>query len=62
MSLYKCPKCGKTREIQKITINIVDGRLITPEALCSCGVYMTTANKEGMPGLIRTEPTLTRRN
>lgn len=62
MSLYKCKKCNKTRELRSVTIKIVDGKLITPEALCSCGSYMTAKEKEGMPGLIRTEPTLRKKN
>ena len=34
---------------------------VTKEALCGCGKYMESEPTEGMPNLIRTEPTLTKK-
>jgi hypothetical protein len=61
MTLYKC-ECGKEeREISKATIILREGKWVTKEAECSCGKYMDSEAKEGMPELIRTEPTLTKK-
>jgi len=63
---YKCKDCGATRELQKSTMLVKDGKVVTKEAECTCkeGVYMEqimTKEYEGMPGLIRTDPTLTKK-
>mgnify|MGYP003681549523 FL=1 len=60
MTLYKC-KCGKTKEISTATIVHVNGEWQTKEALCECGKYMDSEPLEGMPSLIRTEESLTRK-
>ena len=58
MALYKC-KCNKEeKEIAKATIVLRDGKWVAKEALCSCGKYMDSEPEDGMPKLIRTEPTL----
>ena len=60
MSLYKC-ECGITeKEITKATIGLRDGKWVTLEALCECGLYMDSEPEEGMPNLKRTEPSLTK--
>ena len=58
MTLYTC-KCNKTKEIGKATIVHRDGKWVTKEALCECGLYMDSEPTEGMPSLKRTEPSLT---
>jgi len=59
VTLYKC-KCGKTKELSKVTIVYVDGDWETKEALCSCGLYMDSKPTEGMPSLKRTEESLSK--
>jgi len=46
-------------EIGKATIVHRDGKWVTKEALCECGLYMDSKPTEGMPSLKRTEPSLT---
>jgi len=61
MALYKC-ECGKEeKEISKATIVLREGKWVAKESLCSCGKYMDSEPQEGMPKLIRTEPTLTKK-
>ena len=58
MTLYSC-ECGKEeKEVSKATIVLRGGKWVTKEAQCSCGKYMDSEAAEGMPNLIRTEPTL----
>ena len=59
MLKYKC-KCGKTKDLMKATLEVVDGKVRTKEALCKCGEYMQEIEKDfdGFPCLIRTEETL----
>jgi hypothetical protein len=61
MTLYKC-ECGKEeKHLGKVTIVHKEGKWVAKEALCSCGKYMDSEPTEGMPTLIRTEPTLTKK-
>ena len=60
MTLYKC-KCGNKEEIGKATIGLRDGKWRTIQALCDCGKYMESEPEEGMPSLIRTEETLSKK-
>ena len=61
MTLYIC-ECGKEqKEISKATIVLRDNKWVGKQALCSCGKYMESEPTEGMPNLIRTEPTLTKK-
>jgi hypothetical protein len=62
MTQFKCNNCGKTKELMKITLKEVNGKIVTIEALCDCGEYMESEPTEGMPDLIRTEPSLEKRN
>jgi len=58
MTKYSC-ECGKEeKEVGKATIVLRDGKWVCKEAQCSCGKYMDSEAAEGMPNLIRTEPTL----
>jgi|TARA_R110001583_G_scaffold26456_2_gene95212 hypothetical protein len=56
---YLC-SCGKSKELQKATLEVKDGKVRTKEAKCSCGKYMEELEKDfdGFPSLIRTEETL----
>jgi len=56
MSEYIC-KCGKTRDLQKATLEIKDGEIRTKEAVCLCGKYMEEVEKEfdGFPHIKRNE-------
>jgi len=60
MTEYKC-ECGKTKDIAKATIKVIDGKLRTVEALCKCGKYMDSKPLEGMPSQIRTEESLSKK-
>ena len=60
MTLYTC-ECGKTKEISTATIVYRDGKWVTKQAECECGLYMTSEPTEGIPSLQRTEPSLTKR-
>ena len=60
MLKYICNKCGETKDLMKATLEVVDGKVRTKEALCKCGQYMQEIEKDfdGFPCLIRTDPTL----
>ena len=59
MTMYQCPKCKFKKDINNLSLRIVDGKIVCPEAKCKCGEIMNnTEDDGGMPGLIRTEPTL----
>ena len=60
MTLYKC-NCGATKEIQRATIGLRDGKWVTVQALCECGLYMDSDPEEGMPSLKRTEASLSKK-
>ena len=60
MIKFICECNEETKELQKATIKVIDGKVRTVEALCGCGKYMQEIEKDfnGFPSLIRTEPTL----
>ena len=60
---YVCNVCGNTIQLAKATLEVVDGKVRTREALCECGAYMQEESKEfgGFPNIKRTEPTLSNR-
>ena len=62
MIKYVC-KCGESKELQKATIKVIDGKVRTEQSLCKCGEWMQELNKDfgGFPSLIRTEPTLNKK-
>jgi len=60
---FQCNKCGKEKKLMKATLEVIDGKVRTREALCKCGNYMQEQEKDfgGFPGIIRTEPTLNKK-
>ena len=63
MLKYICNKCGETKDLMRATLEVVEGKVRTKEALCKCGEYMQEVEKDfdGFPCLIRTEPTLSKK-
>tara|TARA_S200002703_G_scaffold146519_1_gene141618 strand:- start:1623 stop:1811 length:189 start_codon:yes stop_codon:yes gene_type:complete len=62
MFKYYCKNCNAKKNLEKATLEISDGKVRTREAQCECGEYMIEVEKEfGVPYLIRTEPTLTKK-
>lgn len=63
MLKYQCNACGKTRDLSKATLEVIDGKVRTREALCECGEYMQEIAKEfgGFPSIRRTEPSLSKK-
>ena len=54
MALYKCPACGKEKELHATTIAIINGKAQVKEALCGCGEYMQSMEKfKGWPTIHR---------
>jgi hypothetical protein len=49
------------REILKATIVYREGKWVTKEAECNCGLYMESEPTDGMPNLKRTEPSLSKK-
>ena len=62
MIKYVC-KCGESKELQKATIKVIDGKVRTEQSLCKCGKWMQELEKDfgGFPSLVRTEPTLNKK-
>ena len=61
MTLYKC-ECGKVEmEIGKSTIAMRENKWVCIQALCDCGKWMDAEPEEGMPNLIRTEASLSKK-
>mgnify|MGYP006408197261 FL=1 len=58
MIKFICKKCSKTLELMRATLEVVDGKVRTREALCECGEYMQEIEKEftGFPTIHRKEP------
>jgi|TARA_R100000544_G_C2171635_1_gene32515 hypothetical protein len=56
-------KCGESKQLTKVTLKVIDGKVRTQEAKCMCGQYMQEESKDfgGFPSLIRTEPTLNKK-
>tara|TARA_R110000744_G_scaffold45547_1_gene101082 strand:- start:5732 stop:6013 length:282 start_codon:yes stop_codon:yes gene_type:complete len=48
---YICTKCKETMELSKMTVGVVNNKVVTKEALCSCGEYMEEEDKsfKGFP-------------
>ena len=63
MIRFICKCCEETKDLQKATLKVIDGKVRTVEAVCSCGKYMQELEKDfsGFPNLIRTEPTLSKK-
>ena len=66
MANFKCDLCGATRKLSKTTTVFRDKEWVVKEALCTCeeDKYMEQVfdkSYEGMPSLIRTEDSLTKK-
>ena len=60
MTLYKC-LCGEQeKEVSKAKIIYRDNKWVS-DVVCDCGKYMEAEPKEGMPTLIRTEASLSKK-
>ena len=60
MTLYKCP-CGKEeKDVSKATIIYNDGKWVA-NVMCSCNKHMDSEPEEGIPNLIRTEDSLSKK-
>ena len=57
MSIYIC-KCGEKKDLHKVSVVVIEGKVRVKEALCLCGEYMEEEDTsfQGFPNLIRTEP------
>ena len=58
--MFLCKKCGATQELQKSTMVIIDEKVVTKEAKCSCkeDQYMDevlTKEHEGFPTIRRND-------
>tara|TARA_R110000823_G_scaffold141526_1_gene271374 strand:+ start:71 stop:262 length:192 start_codon:yes stop_codon:yes gene_type:complete len=60
MSIYSCKKCKSEKEITRVNLIYLEDKKKweAREALCDCGNYMQSKNKNGFPSLIRTEKSL----
>jgi|TARA_R110002051_G_scaffold2307_3_gene12221 hypothetical protein len=63
MLKYQCKKCEATKELSRATLEVVQGKVRTKEALCECGEYMREIAKDfdGFPCIKRTEPSLNKK-
>ena len=64
MIKFICNNCGETKELQKATIKVIDGKARTQEAYCEkCNEWLQEVEKDfdGFPSLIRTEPSLSKK-
>ena len=49
-----CSKCDNTVEVTKFTMKIVNGELVEPESICTCGKKMTDVTEyNGLGGIIK---------
>jgi|TARA_R110002020_G_scaffold79312_2_gene198895 hypothetical protein len=62
MLKYQCKSCNATRDLARATIKVIDGKVRTEQAQCECGDWMQEVEKkfEGFPGIIRTDPSLSK--
>jgi len=64
MLIYQCNKCEIQKELSKVVMKVIDGRVVNIGTECpECGEYMQELAKdfEGFPNIIRTEPSLQRK-
>lgn len=58
MAEYKCKGCGETKTLYKRSMVMRDGKLVTKQAECKCGLFMEqiiTEDYKGMPDIQRNE-------
>ncbi len=64
MLKYQCNKCKIQKELSKVTMKVIDGKVVNLGTECpECKEYMQEIEKSfgGFPSLKRTEPTLSNR-
>ena len=63
MFIFHCKKCKTEKKLEKAILEIKNSKVVTRGSEClECGDYMVEEQKEfGVPYLIRTEPTLTKK-
>ena len=63
MTKYSCRKCKSEKEISRANLIYLEDKKKweVKEALCICGYYMDSKDKDGFPSLIRTEDSLTKK-
>ena len=64
MIKYICNTCNDTLELQRATLEVIDGKVRTKQAYCKkCNEWMQEIEKDfdGFPSLIRTEPSLSKK-
>tara|TARA_R110001592_G_scaffold97068_4_gene278167 strand:+ start:40 stop:276 length:237 start_codon:yes stop_codon:yes gene_type:complete len=66
MAYFKCNECGATRSLSKTTTVLIEKKWVVKQAECTCkeGKYMEQIfddSYDGMPSLIRTEDSLTKK-
>ena len=64
MLIYQCNKCEIKKELSKVVMKVIDGKVVNLGTECpECGEYMQEIAKEfnGFPQLRRTEPSLSKR-
>jgi hypothetical protein len=60
MTLYKCPCDKQEKEVTKAKIIYRDNKWVA-DVKCDCGKYMESEPEKGMPNLIRTEASLSKK-
>ena len=51
---FYCNKCDNTVDVIKTTMKIVDGKVVYPETICSCGKHMKDITDfKGLGGIIK---------
>ena len=64
MLIYQCNKCEIQKQLSKVVMKVIDGRVVNIGTECpECGEYMQEVAKQfnGFPQLKRTEPSLSKR-
>lgn len=64
MLKYQCNKCEIQKELSKVVMKVIDGKVVNVGTECpKCNEYMQEIAKEfnGFPQLRRTEPSLSKR-
>jgi len=53
MAKFECKTCGEKLELSKITLEVINGKVVSPEAEC-CGTYMKSIRENhGLGGIIK---------
>jgi len=63
MLIYQCNKCEIQKELSKVVMKVIDGRVVNIGTECpECGEYMQEVAKQfnGFPQLKRTEKSLSK--